>query len=76
MRLASPRWLAVVAAPFLASCVFLLDYDDLQSGPAASTDGASLAGAAADGGRVNAAGSAGGQGGSPVTCANCDDEDA
>ena len=60
-----PRLLAVVAAPFLASCVFLLDYDDLQGGPTPNAGGAPAPGGAAAGGMPNAPGGVGGEAGSP-----------
>jgi hypothetical protein len=70
MRRLARRWLPVVVAPFLASCVFLLDYDELQKDdPSQSTGGQGTSGAAAA--------SAGGEaGGASTSCADCDDQDA
>ena len=61
----APQLLALVAAPFLASCVFLLDYDDLQGGPTPNAGGAPAGGGGAAGGILNAPGGASGEAGSP-----------
>jgi hypothetical protein len=61
--------LGLCATPLLASCVFLLDYDELQGGKAAAEPGAG--GATAGGtGNVGAEGGASGAG-----CGDCDDRD-
>lgn len=64
MRSSAHPWLPVLIAPFLASCVFLLDYDELQNGPTPSASGAPATGAAGAGGEAGAA-----------SCGDCDDDD-
>lgn len=73
----APRMLTLVAAPFLASCVFLLDYDDLQRGPEPDAGGTAAGGDAA-GGTSSAAGGLGASGdaGSSGSCGDCNDHDA
>jgi hypothetical protein len=66
MRRIRPHLLPLAMAPLLASCVFLLDYDELQD----------HAGSQAAGGMVGAGGGAAGEAGSPaVTCGDCNDHD-
>lgn len=62
-----PRSLfAMCAAPLLASCVFLLDYDKLQAGdPTPDAGGAPNDGTAGQGN----------EGGSEASCGNCNDRD-
>lgn len=73
------RWtrfaLPLCAAPLLASCYFLLDYDDLQSekGPVASTPGGG------EGGTTSTSAGTGGESdvatGGAGDCGSCDDHD-
>ncbi len=65
-------WLPLLAAPLLASCVFLLDYDDLQKPTQAA------GGAPGVGGGLGAGGDGpnAGQAGSATDCTDCDDQDA
>jgi hypothetical protein len=64
------HYVPLLAAPFLASCVFLLDYDDLQRGsPQPASGGASPVG---EGG---AAGELGGAAGAVSSCGDCSDQD-
>ena len=72
MRRLASHLLPVVAAPFLASCVFLLNYDDLQK-PNTSANGGSPG---SDGGASSTSG-AGGEAGSASlpACGNCNDHD-
>lgn len=87
MRTWSRRVLPLIAAPMLSSCVFLLDYDALQSGgatpneagaPTAGADGAGTSNGGSNPGSSEggAAPSAGGvdNGGAPA-CGSCDDQD-
>lgn len=71
------QYLPLFAAPLLASCVFLLDYDELQGGPnPTATGGMPASGGQPDGGTDSSpagAGNAGGGGASP--CGECDDND-
>ncbi|RYZ01771.1 MAG: hypothetical protein EOO73_34385 [Myxococcales bacterium] len=60
--------LVVGCAPLLASCIFLLDYDELQGSPA-STGG--TAGAPTSPGGA----SSGGAGGAAPSCGDCNDDD-
>ena len=78
MRKLAPRLLAVVAAPFLASCVFLLDYDDLQGGSVPNDGGTTATGGAAAGGMSDIVGGVGasGEAGSSSSCGDCNDHDA
>jgi len=62
LRKAQP-WLPLLIAPFLASCVFLLDYDDLQNGTSLSASGAPSTGAGGEAGSASA------------SCGDCDDLD-
>ena len=68
MRLTTRHDLPLFAAPLLASCVFLLDYDELQGGMAAS------GGMPASGGQASGATNAGGEAGA-TACGDCDDHD-
>jgi hypothetical protein len=72
MRLTPRHYLPLFAAPLLASCVFLLDYDELQGGGSA-TGGAPASGGQPDGGAPSPMGDAGNAGASP--CGLCDDHD-
>jgi len=77
MRLNARLWTTVAAAPLLASCMFLLDFDELQL----DKDKDKAAGGASPGG----AGGTGGTGGTSVSeagtgqggddCGDCDDSD-
>ena len=57
MRLETRHYLPLFATPLLASCIFLLDYDELQGGTTA-TGGMSAAGGQPDSGATNAGGDA------------------
>jgi hypothetical protein len=78
MRRLAPRLLAVIAAPFLASCVFLLDYDDLQGGSVPNDGGTTATAGAAAGGMADSVGGVGasGEAGSSSSCGDCNDHDA
>ena len=69
MRMTTRHYLPLFAAPLLASCVFLLDYDDLQGGTS-SSGGMPAAGGQPDSGATNAGGAAGAS-----ACGECDDQD-
>jgi hypothetical protein len=71
--MSSPKRLLVglCAAPLLASCVFLLDYDELKSKGDRTPQNRSGAGGAPDG--VSGGAGIGGQGG--AGCGDCDDHD-
>ena len=69
MRSLPGRLLPLLVAPFLASCVFLLDYDELQGGPEPNAGGA-----APVGGQTSTAGAGGDDASS--TCGDCNDHDA
>jgi len=71
MRKLAPRLWAIAVAPFLASCVFLLDYDDLQGGPVPNDGGTTAAG-----GMPGTSGGAAGDAGNPPSCGDCNDQDA
>jgi len=68
------RLLPLCVTPFLASCVFLLNYDDLQSGGPAAEGGG---GAGVQGESGAPPTSSGGEaGGSGDACGDCNDHDA
>lgn len=71
MRLTTRHYLPLFATPLLASCVFLLDYDELQGGPTAA------GGESASGGSSGTAGSSAtaGQNEGGSGCGECDDQD-
>jgi hypothetical protein len=61
----------------MASCVFLLDYDELQKGDPASSVGGALGESGAPGAGAGAdAGAAGAAGSGFASCGDCDDQDA
>ena len=66
--------LPVCFTPLLASCVFLLDYDDLQSGASAESGGAGGVPSANEIGGPSS--SSGEGGGSSSACGDCNDHDA
>ena len=66
--------LPLCVTPLLASCVFLLDYDDLQSGAAAETGGAGGLPSSSESGAPTLSGGEGG--GSSSACGDCNDHDA
>jgi hypothetical protein len=72
MRLETRHYLPLFAAPLLASCVFLLDYDELQ-GDTTTTGGMPASGGQSDGGAAVGEAGTGGAGDSP--CGECDDQD-
>jgi len=75
MRLSPWHYLPLFGAPMLASCAFLLDYDELQDGPNPAATG----GMPASGGQPDAgAGTPGaGNGGAATSaCGDCNDHDA
>jgi hypothetical protein len=68
--------LPLLSAPLLASCVFLLDYDELQKGKPAASAGGQDGQAGSDtapGGNANAPGGA--NAGGAGNCGECDDKD-
>ncbi|HEX2875531.1 MAG TPA: hypothetical protein VHP33_29970 [Polyangiaceae bacterium] len=77
MRLRPRHYLPVFAAPLLASCVFLLDYDELQGGNANGAGGMPASGGQPEGGTPNQVGEAGnaGAGAGASPCGVCDDQD-
>lgn len=76
MRSSAQRWLPLLVTPFLASCVFLLDYDDLQKGQSSSAGGAPGAGGASGASGVATNPGVGGEAGSAsAACGDCDDHD-
>jgi hypothetical protein len=74
MRLTAHHYLPLFAAPLLASCVFLLDYDELQGG-ATAAGGIPASGGQPEGGATNPVAGAGNAGGGDSPCGECDDQD-